>query len=690
MKTKANLNNFLVTSILFFMTAGQAIGDWYWPPNSVEILPQNPALSDVVNITLSGDWPDSCVPSSFPIEVDGNNIYFNVISDTSGSCLQVVTPWQLTETAGPLSPGTYSVFVSLDRGPWTLMTEFDVTAYAEQNACVFIPAQSVLRLSGGFAGIDETLSIEGQFDLSVDFNAGTASFDQVDATLGSSVYLPTQDLNELFRMTDMIGTVVSDTVIEFETDSLPGGITGDLLVTFQDRYVHLVGSFSEPFPDGFCFNLDAVAQKKFNTKNVSWIPGESSLPDWNIVPDSPTTCDLINFSGPTAIFGNSCSAEASMGGTPTVTIDPVNKTVELWFQPPPPDICPDVYLPVCGLEGSFGPLEAGEWVFSGAIPWPGQEDDTFWIPFQVAQCAPVPGDITGDCRVDLEDFAAFSGRWLDTGCGACGGADVTGDWDVEMDDLLEFVTYWLTGGGCEPGMSYQVDQCDMEVALEGEGDGSELRFSVTVEGDYIHFEDMINANCCKDEIELQMTVKGDLITIHEIEHTSSPCDCLCDYPTTATLGPFDEGEYLLEVIDVYGESLGVVSVVIGESGEAGLTYQIDECDLGMDQAGQSLGETVETQEEELRFSVTVDGDYIHFEDMINANCCKDEIELQMTVKGDLITIHEIEHTSSPCLCLCDYPTTATLGPFDEGEYLLEVIDVYGESLGVVPVTIGEP
>jgi hypothetical protein len=58
---------------------------------------------------------------------------------------------------------------------------------------------------------------------------------------------------------------------------------------------------------------------------------------------------------------------------------------------------------------------------------------------------------------------------------------------------------------------------------------------------------MITANCCPQDITLQMTVADNLITITETEKLTIPCPCICDYPTTATLGPFDAGTYNLEV-----------------------------------------------------------------------------------------------------------------------------------------------
>jgi len=56
---------------------------------------------------------------------------------------------------------------------------------------------------------------------------------------------------------------------------------------------------------------------------------------------------------------------------------------------------------------------------------------------------PPVGDINLDCRVDLTDFARFAPNWIDTACGACGGADLTDDGNVGLDDLREFTDNWL-------------------------------------------------------------------------------------------------------------------------------------------------------------------------------------------------------------------------------------------------------
>jgi len=73
--------------------------------------------------------------------------------------------------------------------------------------------------------------------------------------------------------------------------------------------------------------------KPGETKVASWISGEQGPTWWTISPVNPTTV--------------------------------LNHVIELRFQSPAPELCPLVWDPVCGIEGDFGPLEAGEWLFFG-------------------------------------------------------------------------------------------------------------------------------------------------------------------------------------------------------------------------------------------------------------------------------------------------------------------------------------
>jgi len=130
---------------------------------------------------------------------------------------------------------------------------------------VFLPDQSKVVQTGGIAGIHWTYSIEGQFELTVDPNAGAASFAHVDANAtDDSPFKRTLDLNHVFNMTSLVGTVVDDTTLNF-TGKAPDGSDVGITVTLADDVAHLTGQTTPPpnSADFFIFSLDAVAQRKY-------------------------------------------------------------------------------------------------------------------------------------------------------------------------------------------------------------------------------------------------------------------------------------------------------------------------------------------------------------------------------------------------------------------------------------------
>lgn len=106
--------------------------------------------------------------------------------------------------------------------------------------------------------------------------------------------------------------------------------------------------------------------------------------------------------------------------------------------------------------GSYFNAEGSYWYVNGGPQpcehhakfirmWPGL-DRCATIGFRcVVDAYSTAGDLSGDCLVDMHDFALLGSLWVQGHCDDCGGADLSGDGNVNMDDLKELVAKWLVG-----------------------------------------------------------------------------------------------------------------------------------------------------------------------------------------------------------------------------------------------------
>jgi hypothetical protein len=121
----------------------------------------------------------------------------------------------------------------------------------------------------------------GQFQLLVDYDLGTATFENVNVTIEEEIryihysyqvplpgepWFPdprTDDLSELFLMTELESTSVTSTGIDFllEHDNSPRFpmLSINLELMFDEDLVHITGHFGEIVWDGSSYYLDATA-----------------------------------------------------------------------------------------------------------------------------------------------------------------------------------------------------------------------------------------------------------------------------------------------------------------------------------------------------------------------------------------------------------------------------------------------
>jgi hypothetical protein len=281
-----------------------------------------------------------------------------------------------------------------------------------------------------------------------------------------------------------------------------------------------------------------------------------------IVPKNPISSDvvIITLSG---YWSNSC---IPIGSEVSVTGNDVFFDV---LVVDPAIVCLPYCCPSWQQTKSVGPLSRGTYTvhtcrsletFPPSPPLP-LEPYTQITEFIVSG----KPDIDEDGDVDFVDFSIFSQAWKaqpddDNWNSSCNISEPN-DAIINERDLAVIVNNWLED---IPGMTFQIGECTVGAVLmpAPSPESDELRFSVIVQGRYIHFEDMMAANCCSDELYLDMTVEDNLITIYENEHTTMPCPCLCDYPVTSTLGPFEPDTYVLEVYEDTNGFIGSTIVIV--------------------------------------------------------------------------------------------------------------------------------
>jgi hypothetical protein len=81
----------------------------------ISITPPAPTTDDVIHITASGVWGDSCVPRYQSHQISSNVIKIDAVTPRppGTGCLEVITPWRFAIEVGPLAAATYTVEVHM-------------------------------------------------------------------------------------------------------------------------------------------------------------------------------------------------------------------------------------------------------------------------------------------------------------------------------------------------------------------------------------------------------------------------------------------------------------------------------------------------------------------------------------------------------------------------------------------------
>ncbi len=130
-----------------------------WAATVARIVPATPSTADVLQVTLSGCWGDTCAPNMSSISVVDTNVYFDAILNypTGVLCLAVMTTWHQTQYLDPLPAGNYRLYARVLGDPHTppaygLLTNFAVVVPVGSLKVTIEPADAAI--AGGQWQVD--------------------------------------------------------------------------------------------------------------------------------------------------------------------------------------------------------------------------------------------------------------------------------------------------------------------------------------------------------------------------------------------------------------------------------------------------------------------------------------------------------------------------------------------------------
>ena len=146
------------------------------------------------------------------------------------------------------------------------------------RTCVFDSSRSTVLQISGITGVQTRYTVKGWFQLTIDPDAGTASLDQVEASLlDDEGNIHVNSLNQVFNMTGLTGAVIDDATTEFVGKNV-GRTPADvrLRLSLADGSARLTGQVTPPpnSADRTFYDLDAHATVSTKYGGGTGGPGE--------------------------------------------------------------------------------------------------------------------------------------------------------------------------------------------------------------------------------------------------------------------------------------------------------------------------------------------------------------------------------------------------------------------------------
>jgi len=274
-----------------------------------------------------------------------------------------------------------------------------------------------------------------------------------------------------------------------------------------------------------------------------------------------------------------------------------------------------------------------------------------------------PGDANGDYLVDVDDVVYLIGYIFSSGPGpvSMASADVVFDCTVDIDDVVNILTYIFTSGAPELtyGCSHEDSQSECSESPGGYGEPGYMVVEVLGNDIRIHHFDAFYQCCLLYTVDF--AIVGMNITAVESD-TGEYCYCDCFFHLESTLYDLNEGEYIVTLIGIYGDTVGTDTVTIDP--EYGLvTYSQSGC----------FEEPTVPEDTNITYYYSSDTlTMMHHDAFFN---CGAQIIIDFEQAADTLRFYEIAYFEvGATYCMCYFELSAAAYGIPPGEYVAEVYD----------------
>ncbi|MCK4605983.1 MAG: hypothetical protein KAU35_01680 [candidate division Zixibacteria bacterium] len=285
--------------------------------------------------------------------------------------------------------------------------------------------------------------------------------------------------------------------------------------------------------------------------------------------------------------------------------------------------------------------------------------------------AVICGNIDNTDRVDISDLVYLVDYMFNDGSPLPypPAADCDGDGQIDISDLVCWVDHWFLGAPSPTCPFWSVDNhtdiggtCVPDSAAKtgvphaAASDDGYLYLEVVGNDLHVHHFQAFYQCCLFYAVDWNQS--GNHLVGFEAD-TGMPCDCICPFNLKSIVHDLEPGEYVVTLVGIYGNVIGIDTAVIGGDGPVLIGYEDSGC-LESEPGDPPI------------INYHLSGDTLTMEHLDAYLNCVADIVVDFALVGDTLRFYEMNISSEAVYCLCYFEVVAAVEGILQGNYVAEL------------------